>query len=77
MFQNSIRINKVKRLTYKNNSFLYTINSHLESKLKTQHFQWHQKHKMFRIIFKYEKIILTEEILWKEIKGYLSGVTNE
>lgn len=40
-------------------------------KLKTQHFQWHQKHKMFRIIFKYEKIILTEEILWREIKGYL------
>lgn len=30
---------------------------------------------MFRIIFKYEKIILTEEILWREIKGYLSGVT--
>lgn len=30
---------------------------------------------MFRIIFKYEKIILTEEILWREIKGYLRGVT--
>ena len=52
-------MNKVKKLTL----LLYTINSHLELKLKTQHFQWHQKRKMFRIIFKYMKIILTEEIL--------------